>query len=630
MPGPSLVGRHLRTSATWGNDMLNTSTTFISALGQNNNTGNGNHFSNNIFTGTVIINQNDDLRRRQNDILQKLHVVQYEDEIPQHDDQLSTIRETVRRHPTYECWQDSESPRVLWVEYFGSGGSALSRCLVDLLQTPGAPRDTGYFIFKSGTRTHPKGLNNITTALCCILHRLFDRNRELLTSTVADKFESRNWITDSFSQLWDILVDVARQNKSREIICILDAVDECEVQGWTKFAIALRNLHSNQDQLIANLKFVVTSRGKYRSQSLGIQDPHIIRLYSGHNIGIIEEIVEEATATAQITSETGVRDNSHSRGLKMLRQRRFAKAQAFFQEAITEREESFGLIHPDTCSTFHFLARSHQAQGNHKTAEKNFRTAYERSKQRCGYENPVTLRHMRYLAGAILYQGKYREAKKIFKYVAKVQERTSGRISQRTLYSLDQLGQCQLAHGELRYGRGRIHQSMFSHKSLQDAEQTFRDIYQRRAQSAENAGTWPIVESLLWLSQSLFALGKYGNAQNYLEKALKLGEGLLKQGLHSGLFTETLYMLGLCLSEQKKYEDAVTMLRRCYQQQVEEFGDPSEDTDLTLRSIHICSQEQNRFGETDKAFWGAISASRGLCDLGAKTSMVRRGGFWVP
>jgi ankyrin repeat domain-containing protein 50 len=62
----------------------------------------------------------------------------------------------------------------------------------------------------------------------------------------------------SFNELWDILLSAAEEKNAGEIVCLLDAIDECEDSGRSQLAQALCKLYGTRRDF--NLKFLLTSR----------------------------------------------------------------------------------------------------------------------------------------------------------------------------------------------------------------------------------------------------------------------------------------------------------------------------------------------------------------------------------
>ncbi|KAI1801296.1 ankyrin repeat-containing domain protein [Daldinia bambusicola] len=96
--------------------------------------------------------------------------------------------------------------------------------------------------------------------MCCIIRQIIDQRPNLLPRRIIEKFESRETLTGSFQGLWEILIDLKSQVDG-EIICIMDAFDECEEEGRSQLTEALGRLpvlHFPNNR--GMLKFVLTSR----------------------------------------------------------------------------------------------------------------------------------------------------------------------------------------------------------------------------------------------------------------------------------------------------------------------------------------------------------------------------------
>ncbi|KAI0808523.1 hypothetical protein GGR55DRAFT_696650 [Xylaria sp. FL0064] len=100
-------------------------------------------------------------------------------------------------------------------------------------------------------------------AFCCILHQLFTQKPSLLTDGILDDFKEGDQLFSSFPKLWGMFIHEAKYYNHGEIICILDALDECA--DLTRFINALTQ-HYVQDKGQSELKFLVTSRPYLRIQ----------------------------------------------------------------------------------------------------------------------------------------------------------------------------------------------------------------------------------------------------------------------------------------------------------------------------------------------------------------------------
>ena len=145
---------------------------------------------------------------------------------------------------------------MLWVSADpGCGKSVLVKYLVDSILSTTESRTICYFFFKDDFEDQ----REIASALRCILYQLFMAKPILLSDTILKEFDIKgDNFTDSFSQLWKTFINVAEDENAREIVCLLDALDECEDQGRTQLTQKLCQLYSTERNF--NLKFLITSR----------------------------------------------------------------------------------------------------------------------------------------------------------------------------------------------------------------------------------------------------------------------------------------------------------------------------------------------------------------------------------
>ncbi|KAH7141570.1 hypothetical protein B0J13DRAFT_557045 [Dactylonectria estremocensis] len=207
--------------------------------------------------GINIVQSNEDDKTR-NDILQTLHTSPYLDRKNRNPDRVPGTCEWFVHHDHFQQWQESESSSMLWVSANpGCGKSVLAKYLVDSELQTTTSRTTCYFFFKDDFEDQ----RSAKSALSCILHQLFTRREILFSDKLVKRFEAyKAHLTSSFDELWEVLV-MASQNAG-ELVCILDAFDECEDQERLKLAQALRKFYDpeNDTKNNVNLKFLVTSR----------------------------------------------------------------------------------------------------------------------------------------------------------------------------------------------------------------------------------------------------------------------------------------------------------------------------------------------------------------------------------
>ncbi|KAI9672821.1 MAG: hypothetical protein M1831_000257 [Alyxoria varia] len=167
----------------------------------------------------------------------------------------------VLNNPKFLNWrQDPTSKRsLLWITADpGCGKSTLSRSLVDedLLTTDDGMKSTCYFFFKDedSARRSP------SIALSAMLHQLFVQKPHLLKHAITKFEENGDKVNIMFGTLWDILMNAAADPSAGDIICLLDALDECDGEERKPLIEKLGQLHSNSTESRIKLKFLVTSR----------------------------------------------------------------------------------------------------------------------------------------------------------------------------------------------------------------------------------------------------------------------------------------------------------------------------------------------------------------------------------
>ncbi|UKZ96666.1 uncharacterized protein TrAFT101_011444 [Trichoderma asperellum] len=245
-------------------------------------------------------------REREIEILRRLYKLPYDDRKNRNPDRAQKTCEWFVAHKRFQEWQESKQSTTLWVSADpGCGKSVLSKHLIDSILPSSVSRTTCYFFFKDDFEDQ----NNVVNALCCILHQLFKQKRVLLSEAILEEFEIyREDITGSFGKLWNALLSVAENRSAGEIVCVLDAIDECEDRGRSQLARALQTLYNTGRSF--NLKFLLTSR-PYVDIRHGFRPPDIPKLAVIHLSGesdvemmkISQEIDTFIRARVQVVGE---------------------------------------------------------------------------------------------------------------------------------------------------------------------------------------------------------------------------------------------------------------------------------------------------------------------------------------
>ena len=176
------------------------------------------------------------------------------------------------RHPNTCCWfldnskfhewKNKDCSSLLWVSANpGCGKSVLSRSLVDegLLNSDVSDVTICYFFFKDISIQS----RSITTALAAIIHQLCSKKPCLLEHAVSSYQINGSELSNLFDAMWDILATAAADPRAGEIICILDALDECEQSQQFDLIEKVKNFYSAPQKIEADsvkLRFLLTSR----------------------------------------------------------------------------------------------------------------------------------------------------------------------------------------------------------------------------------------------------------------------------------------------------------------------------------------------------------------------------------
>jgi ankyrin repeat protein len=199
--------------------------------------------------------------------LQTLRTSDYEQFKDRNPNRLEGTCRWFLRHDHFLTWQQASSA-LLWVSADpGCGKSVLAKSLVDQYLRPTEDRVCCFFFFKDDNDKQ----TNINYALSALLHQLFSQKRSLLNHALREYEVEGPQLVQSFHKLWSILLKATSDPDAGEIVCILDALDECEELGRYQIIEALNTLYkqttvsgqSASGPSASQLKFIVTSRPYY-------------------------------------------------------------------------------------------------------------------------------------------------------------------------------------------------------------------------------------------------------------------------------------------------------------------------------------------------------------------------------
>ncbi|PWW80015.1 hypothetical protein C7212DRAFT_361488 [Tuber magnatum] len=216
--------------------------------GSYNNYGDGN-ITHNHHYGAPDPSQN------QADILRCLYTSKYEehrDRVRKHVEGTCTW---VTRHPKYMDWLGNKTSGLLWLSADpGCGKSVIASFLVDHLRAH-TDATVCYFFFKDDNDEQKRA----TFAVCALLHQIF-KARTHLTKFAEGQFKAKGkGFTEEVNALWDILVKSVAEGGCGSVICVMDALDECEERTLYQFIRHVTSLPGSHTPDIP-LKFLFTSR----------------------------------------------------------------------------------------------------------------------------------------------------------------------------------------------------------------------------------------------------------------------------------------------------------------------------------------------------------------------------------
>ena len=169
-------------------------------------------------------------------------------------------------NPLFQTWQNDPHSSLLWVSANpGCGKSVLSKCLIEekLASLDRQHATICYFFFKD---ISPDS-RSITKALSAILHQLFTKIPGLVEHAVSAFDENGDELSSMFSTLWEILEKAAADSRAGEIVCVLDALDECEEAQQKTLIEKIKAFYSKAEDCGVRkhkLRFLATSRS-YRN-----------------------------------------------------------------------------------------------------------------------------------------------------------------------------------------------------------------------------------------------------------------------------------------------------------------------------------------------------------------------------
>ncbi|KAK5635856.1 hypothetical protein RRF57_011568 [Xylaria bambusicola] len=215
----------------------------------------------------IIASLNEEREERRNDRQREMLAdlaINHEEYKDKNPEKVENTCKWFLEDPSFRSFRESQQSSFLWVSAGpGCGKSVLTKSLIDGRQFSTTPATSVvcYFFFKDDD----EGRNRSANALSAIIHQLCiqDLTGKFTNHALTRHSQYGKKLATNFPQLWDILLECANTPNAGEIICVLDALDECRQDDRYDLISKLKDLFSggaSSSIFTRRLKFFVTSR----------------------------------------------------------------------------------------------------------------------------------------------------------------------------------------------------------------------------------------------------------------------------------------------------------------------------------------------------------------------------------
>ncbi|RAK97067.1 uncharacterized protein BO80DRAFT_364972, partial [Aspergillus ibericus CBS 121593] len=163
--------------------------------------------------------------------------------------------EWVKKCSKYEQWIRQPCGIFLVVADPGCGKSVLARAMVDDFQRV-QERENAlvcYFFFESNVGIQ----RSSTMAFGALIHQVLSKNRDIARASLENMVVDGDNLNEDIQPFWDLLMKIL-QSSRKQVICVLDALDNCE-DGEELLEYLIKNCPSSTLSA-SRIKFFLTSR----------------------------------------------------------------------------------------------------------------------------------------------------------------------------------------------------------------------------------------------------------------------------------------------------------------------------------------------------------------------------------
>ncbi|EEY18131.1 conserved hypothetical protein [Verticillium alfalfae VaMs.102] len=199
--------------------------------------------------------------RRRDLLIGRFKTIPYEERMRINPLRVANTCEWFCNHPQFLDWLENSEGLLVVSADPGCGKSVLSRYLIEEY-LPASDRTAQaricYFFFKDTPEQR-----SAASATCSLLHCLFVREPLLADHCESMINQAGSNLTSHLASLWDVLEKALSHSSCPPVVCILDALDECD-SAETRQLISLVTRYSRRTAGglgQGTVKFLVTTRG---------------------------------------------------------------------------------------------------------------------------------------------------------------------------------------------------------------------------------------------------------------------------------------------------------------------------------------------------------------------------------
>ncbi|KAL9090725.1 MAG: hypothetical protein Q9165_005213 [Trypethelium subeluteriae] len=248
--------------------------------------------------------------------LQKLYTCPYRDRKDRNCERTPGTCEWFTSHPHFQNWNKNQGPCLLWVSADpGCGKSILTKYLIDQVLPCASKRTTCYFFFKDDFPDQRK----VANAICAMLRQLLLEHPRLLQDWMLKELDiGGDHFVQSFRDLWSMFTTVATNPDAGEIVCVLDALDECQDEDRFQLIQAVGKLYVDNPKDF-KLRFLLTSRpyDHLRREFRGFENDLPTIHLSGEDEAEVEKISDEIDLVikSRVWDSVRKRELKHDEGI---------------------------------------------------------------------------------------------------------------------------------------------------------------------------------------------------------------------------------------------------------------------------------------------------------------------------